>query len=158
MSASTTPVLDAEASAQAAVTAPEAGADERGGGPLREPLDIHPAEIFSELRRGVLGQDRALRFVSVAIYKHTSEGGTQLLGGARVADAQGRYGAFAGRLLEPEGRLQGELVVGRDHVFEAGGVDVSAGRDLDAGGRVRDALDADDYVHDTGSVRGVRFG
>ncbi len=31
---------------------------------------IHPKGLFEELRRGVLGQDRALRFVSVAIHKH----------------------------------------------------------------------------------------
>ena len=29
-----------------------------------------PREIFAELRRGVLGQDRALRFVAVAVHKH----------------------------------------------------------------------------------------
>lgn len=34
--------------------------------------DITPPMIFQELRRGVLGQDRALRFVSVAIFKHTT--------------------------------------------------------------------------------------
>jgi len=38
---------------------------------LSEALDtIHPRGLFEELRRGVLGQDRALRFVSVAIHKH----------------------------------------------------------------------------------------
>ncbi|MGE0639705.1 MAG: AAA family ATPase [Thermoanaerobaculia bacterium] len=31
---------------------------------------ITPAVLFEELHRGVLGQDRALRFVSVAIHKH----------------------------------------------------------------------------------------
>ncbi|MEM9293719.1 MAG: AAA family ATPase [Acidobacteriota bacterium] len=37
------------------------------------PLEtITPPEIFQELRRGVLGQDRALRFVSVAVYKHVT--------------------------------------------------------------------------------------
>lgn len=37
------------------------------------PLDeIKPPVIFEELRRGVLGQNKALRFVSVAIYKHTT--------------------------------------------------------------------------------------
>ncbi len=74
MPATTTPILD-EASAPAAVTALEsADFDSRGGAgrPLREPRDIHPQEIFGELRRSVLGQDRALRFVSVAIYKHTT--------------------------------------------------------------------------------------
>ncbi|MCG8458630.1 MAG: AAA family ATPase [Holophagales bacterium] len=38
----------------------------------RECAEIRPAEIFEELRLGVLGQNRALRFVSVAIYKHTT--------------------------------------------------------------------------------------
>ena len=31
---------------------------------------ITPKVLFEELRRGVLGQDRALRFASVAIHKH----------------------------------------------------------------------------------------
>ena len=31
---------------------------------------ISPKVLFEELRRGVLGQDRALRFASVAIHKH----------------------------------------------------------------------------------------
>ena len=34
------------------------------------PEAITPRVLFDELRRGVLGQDRALRFVSVAIHKH----------------------------------------------------------------------------------------
>ncbi len=34
--------------------------------------EILPTEIFAELRRGVLGQDQALRFVSVSVYKHTT--------------------------------------------------------------------------------------
>ncbi|MEM6794877.1 MAG: hypothetical protein AAF725_12930, partial [Acidobacteriota bacterium] len=42
---------------------------EAGSRPL---LDIKPPLIFEELRRGVLGQNKALRFVSVAIYKHTT--------------------------------------------------------------------------------------
>ncbi|HQP92831.1 MAG TPA: hypothetical protein PK570_02600, partial [Thermoanaerobaculia bacterium] len=33
---------------------------------------ITPKDLFAELHRGVLGQDRALRFVAVAIYKHTT--------------------------------------------------------------------------------------
>ena len=38
---------------------------------LSEALEtVHPRGLFEELRRGVLGQDRALRFVSVAIHKH----------------------------------------------------------------------------------------
>jgi len=48
------------------------------------PLDeITPPVIFEELRRSVLGQDRALRFAAVAIYKHTragSSGNTLLIG------------------------------------------------------------------------------
>jgi ATP-dependent Clp protease ATP-binding subunit ClpX len=38
----------------------------------RELAAITPPVIFEELSKGVLGQDRALRFVAVAIYKHTS--------------------------------------------------------------------------------------
>ena len=34
--------------------------------------EIKPREIFKELKRGVLGQDRALRYVSVAVYKHVT--------------------------------------------------------------------------------------
>jgi ATP-dependent Clp protease ATP-binding subunit ClpX len=34
--------------------------------------DITPPAILTELKRGVLGQDEALRFVAVAIYKHTT--------------------------------------------------------------------------------------
>ena len=34
--------------------------------------DISPPQIFDELRKGVLGQNTALRFVSVAVYKHTT--------------------------------------------------------------------------------------
>jgi ATP-dependent Clp protease ATP-binding subunit ClpX len=41
-------------------------------GPHRDPREIRPTEIFAELRRGVLGQDNALRFVAVAVYKHTT--------------------------------------------------------------------------------------
>jgi len=39
---------------------------------VRDPRDIPPAEIFENLRKGVLGQDEALRFVAVAVYKHTT--------------------------------------------------------------------------------------
>src|SRR4029079_8416108 len=35
-------------------------------------IDLHPTFIFEELKRGVLGQDKALRHASVAIYKHTT--------------------------------------------------------------------------------------
>lgn len=38
----------------------------------RQLTDIRPRAIFDELRRGVLGQDKALRHVAVAIYKHTT--------------------------------------------------------------------------------------
>ena len=43
-----------------------------GGGELRPLASISPKEIFEELRRGVLGQDAALRFVAVAIFKHVT--------------------------------------------------------------------------------------
>jgi len=39
---------------------------------LRPIEEIRPPEIFEQLRHGVVGQDRALRFVSVAIYRHAS--------------------------------------------------------------------------------------
>ncbi len=39
---------------------------------LRSLEDIKPRVIFDELKRGVLGQDKALRFVAVAVYKHTT--------------------------------------------------------------------------------------
>ena len=42
------------------------------GHDLRRVEDIKPPEIFGELKHGVLGQDQALRFVSVAIYQHTT--------------------------------------------------------------------------------------
>jgi ATP-dependent Clp protease ATP-binding subunit ClpX len=34
--------------------------------------EIAPPQIFNELRKGVLGQNSALRYVSVAVYKHTT--------------------------------------------------------------------------------------
>ena len=34
--------------------------------------EIAPPQIFDELRKGVLGQNGALRYVSVAVYKHTT--------------------------------------------------------------------------------------
>jgi ATP-dependent Clp protease ATP-binding subunit ClpX len=34
--------------------------------------EISPPQIFNELRKGVLGQNGALRYVSVAVYKHTT--------------------------------------------------------------------------------------
>ena len=42
------------------------------GGAARPLNEITPPVIFDELRRGVLGQDDALRYVSVALYKHTT--------------------------------------------------------------------------------------
>lgn len=45
------------------------GRGEGGGRPLEE---ILPSEIFERLREGVLGQDHALRYVAVALYKHTT--------------------------------------------------------------------------------------
>jgi ATP-dependent Clp protease ATP-binding subunit ClpX len=50
----------------------ESPSPEPAAGAERTPAEIPPTEIFGEMRRGVLGQDRALRFVSVAIYKHTT--------------------------------------------------------------------------------------
>jgi ATP-dependent Clp protease ATP-binding subunit ClpX len=45
----------------------------RADGDAPRPLtEIRPPFIFQELQRGVLGQDKALRFVSVAIYKHAT--------------------------------------------------------------------------------------
>ena len=38
----------------------------------RQLQEITPTEIFDELRKGVLGQNTALRFVSVAVFKHTT--------------------------------------------------------------------------------------
>jgi ATP-dependent Clp protease ATP-binding subunit ClpX len=39
---------------------------------LRELDTITPPEIFAELEKGVLGQGAALRYTSVAVYKHTT--------------------------------------------------------------------------------------
>ncbi len=41
-------------------------------GEMRAPQDIAPPQIFEELHKGVLGQNTALRYVSVAVYKHTT--------------------------------------------------------------------------------------
>jgi len=41
-------------------------------GQARSLEEIAPPKIFDELKRGVLGQDTALRYVSVAVYKHTT--------------------------------------------------------------------------------------
>lgn len=38
----------------------------------RDLTELRPPFLFEELRRGVLGQDKALRHVAVAIYKHTT--------------------------------------------------------------------------------------
>ncbi len=46
--------------------------DGAGTDATRDPRDILPPEIFEKLRQGVLGQDHALRFVAVAVYKHTT--------------------------------------------------------------------------------------
>jgi ATP-dependent Clp protease ATP-binding subunit ClpX len=43
--------------------------DEKSLRPLEE---ITPPQIFDELNRGVLGQNAALRYASVAVYKHTT--------------------------------------------------------------------------------------
>jgi ATP-dependent Clp protease ATP-binding subunit ClpX len=39
---------------------------------LRTPEEIAPPQIFEELHKGVLGQNTALRYVSVAVFKHTT--------------------------------------------------------------------------------------
>ncbi len=39
---------------------------------LRPLHEITPPQIFDELRKGVLGQNSALRYVAVAVYKHTT--------------------------------------------------------------------------------------
>ncbi|HSM50666.1 MAG TPA: AAA family ATPase [Thermoanaerobaculia bacterium] len=77
--------------------------------PADEIAAITPKDLFAELRRGVLGQDRALRFVSVAIYKHTTgkvSGNILLIGNSgtgkttvmnniqRVYDTMPAYRAF----------------------------------------------------------------
>jgi ATP-dependent Clp protease ATP-binding subunit ClpX len=56
-----------ETMAEAAI--PETDSRAEGDRPLEE---IRPPWILEQLRQGVLGQDRALRFVSVAMYKHTT--------------------------------------------------------------------------------------
>ncbi len=43
-----------------------------GSGQPRRLDKIRPPEILEELRKGVLGQNTALRYVSVAVYKHTT--------------------------------------------------------------------------------------
>jgi ATP-dependent Clp protease ATP-binding subunit ClpX len=43
-----------------------------GDGATRHLEEITPPMIFKELQKGVLGQNAALRFVSVAVYKHTT--------------------------------------------------------------------------------------
>ena len=45
---------------------------ERTAETARRLAEIPPKEIFGELRHGVLGQDAALRFVAVAIFKHVT--------------------------------------------------------------------------------------
>jgi ATP-dependent Clp protease ATP-binding subunit ClpX len=52
-----------------AITTDETQTAGEGGRRLEE---ITPPEIFKELQKGVLGQNAALRFVSVAVYKHTT--------------------------------------------------------------------------------------
>jgi len=48
------------------------GPDISAGDTLRDLTDITPPEIFQELQKGVLGQSTALRYTSVAVYKHTT--------------------------------------------------------------------------------------
>ncbi|MGD1148279.1 MAG: AAA family ATPase [Thermoanaerobaculaceae bacterium] len=57
-------------SKEQATTKEAKGAAAAGG--LRPIENITPPQILEELRSGVLGQDPALKFVSVAIYKHVT--------------------------------------------------------------------------------------
>ena len=52
------------------MTAQQGGSGKGRG--LRRCEEIPPSEIFADLVKGVLGQDEALRYVSVAVYKHTT--------------------------------------------------------------------------------------
>lgn len=54
------------------MSAAQEAIDPAAAGELRALQDIEPTWIFDELRHGVLGQDKALRFVSVAIFKHAT--------------------------------------------------------------------------------------
>jgi ATP-dependent Clp protease ATP-binding subunit ClpX len=54
-------------------TTATARADQAAGSTAARPLEsITPSQILTEFRRGVLGQDEALRYVAVAVYKHTT--------------------------------------------------------------------------------------
>lgn len=46
--------------------------DNNNAGELRPIEELTPPTIYTELNRGVLGQSTALRYVSVAIFKHTT--------------------------------------------------------------------------------------
>ena len=50
----------------------QASSPEGGDGQPRRLEEIAPPLILEELRKGVLGQNTALRFVSVALFKHTT--------------------------------------------------------------------------------------
>jgi ATP-dependent Clp protease ATP-binding subunit ClpX len=50
----------------------KASSSRNGDGEPRSLESIAPPQILEELRKGVLGQNSALRFVSVAVYKHTT--------------------------------------------------------------------------------------
>lgn len=55
------------------LTLPESAAPAKTAPAGLRPLDeLKPRFIFDHLAEGVLGQDKAVRFVSVAIYKHTT--------------------------------------------------------------------------------------
>jgi ATP-dependent Clp protease ATP-binding subunit ClpX len=54
------------------MTEVEATPDTEPGAGGRSLEEITPPRILAELRKGVLGQNAALRFVSVALYKHTT--------------------------------------------------------------------------------------
>lgn len=55
------------------LTLPESAAPAKTAPAGLRPLDeLKPRFVFDHLSQGVLGQDKAVRFVSVAIYKHTT--------------------------------------------------------------------------------------
>jgi ATP-dependent Clp protease ATP-binding subunit ClpX len=51
---------------------PEGDGEQRSAEGLRDLAAIGAPEIFEHLRKGVLGQDAALHFVSVAVFKHVT--------------------------------------------------------------------------------------
>ena len=66
----TPPAASAAASPNPATEVRAASEGERAG--KRDLVEITPPRIFGELQKGVLGQDKSLRFVAVSVYKHTT--------------------------------------------------------------------------------------